>query len=1000
MVFGFKEYGLDQGLTNPSITAITQDLDGFLWVGTEDGLFRLEGEKFHRFGTEDGLPANNIEALSFARPKGIWVVTLKGIAWWDGRHFRRPAGFGFPALNDRRGLPLPSGGVILSDYENSRRFFSPTNGNGFIELKGLPWGGGANCAFYEPRRNLLAVSLLEGLWIWDGKSWRSRRIFGEAEPDKVALSLLIDNKGRIWIRQVNRLFRLETFDSPLVEVASPVPLSLVDNSYLAEDAFGRIWTNSGNCLVWFSDGGSGLLGERQGLPRGGAFVFHLDQQGTMWVGGDAVSKLQGHLLWTWASRDEGLPGDVVWSVLRARDGRVWAGTSGGLAYGVPGGWRTVAGTELCQITALHEDADGAIWAGHQPGGALTTGLLRLPPGGTAARSVIFEDPGMPGSVFSIAGGPGDSLWLAIPSAGLFRVFPQPSGKVKAEKVDVPDWKAEESFTVVTKDEAGGVWAGGDRGVAHWDGSSWAVMPRGTFREQEIISILPIGRGGAWIAPRNGRQPARVVREGSALRAAELIPRFHPLSQSLIFGLGRDGDGTIWVATARGLLRWDGERVEKYGRNAGFPGEDCAQNALFIEPGGDVWAGLSVGLVHGAMSLRRDPQLPPVVNILEALDGQGRIIEDADPAPKIAWRDNTMVFRYMARGSRWTDDIGYQVRLIGLEDDWRTTDFTEARYPGLAAGSYRFEARSQSVTMENGPIASVSFRILAPWWRRWWMQLLWAALLAGLISAGIRRRTIILRRRNEFLESLVQARTSELEHVNEALREAVLIDPLTGLYNRRYLTMTMPEEEIRLRRMFRSYLQRGESPLNRNEDLVLFLGDLDFFKPINDSYGHAAGDQVIMETAQVLRAASRTADTLVRWGGEEFILVAKRTDREKAHLIAEKLCRAVRDHVSVLPDGRMVRCTISFGFAVFPILEQNPEVFTWEDTLQVADQCLYAAKIAGRDGWVGFHAPDVLVTPELIARMRADLKGLVREGLITVQTSFPEGRVFSGPDFRV
>ncbi len=81
---------------------------------------------------------------------------------------------------------------------------------------------------YEPRRQPPGVSFLEGLWIWDGKSWRSRRFFGEAEPDKVALSLLIDNKGRIWIRQVNRLFRLETFDSPLVEVASPVPLSLVD----------------------------------------------------------------------------------------------------------------------------------------------------------------------------------------------------------------------------------------------------------------------------------------------------------------------------------------------------------------------------------------------------------------------------------------------------------------------------------------------------------------------------------------------------------------------------------------------------------------------------------------------------------------------------------------------------------------------------------------------------------------------------------------------------
>jgi hypothetical protein len=96
--FGFKEYGRGPGVTNPSITAITQDLDGFLWVGTEDGLFRLEGEKFHRFGTEDGCPPKHIEALSFARPKGIWVVTLKGIAWWDGRHFRRPRRLRIPRV--------------------------------------------------------------------------------------------------------------------------------------------------------------------------------------------------------------------------------------------------------------------------------------------------------------------------------------------------------------------------------------------------------------------------------------------------------------------------------------------------------------------------------------------------------------------------------------------------------------------------------------------------------------------------------------------------------------------------------------------------------------------------------------------------------------------------------------------------------------------------------------------------------------------------------------
>jgi diguanylate cyclase (GGDEF)-like protein len=245
--------------------------------------------------------------------------------------------------------------------------------------------------------------------------------------------------------------------------------------------------------------------------------------------------------------------------------------------------------------------------------------------------------------------------------------------------------------------------------------------------------------------------------------------------------------------------------------------------------------------------------------------------------------------------------------------------------------------------------------------------------------------------------LVKARTQELEVANGALREASLIDPLTALHNRRFLTMTMPEESVRLHRVFRNHLQKGESPLGRNEDLVLFLGDLDHFKRVNDTYGHGAGDLVLQETAKLLREVCRTSDTLVRWGGEEFLLVAKRSDREKAHLIAEKLCQALRAHEFVLPDGQSLRCTISVGYAAFPILDQQPEAFTWEDTLQVADQCMYAAKHAGRDGWVGVHTPGPLDTAELGPRLRVDLEGLVRDGHIQMRNSFPEGAAFSGQE---
>ncbi len=417
MAYGFKAYGLDQGLTSTSITALIQDLDGFLWVGTEDGLFRLEGEKFRRFGTEDGIPANYIRGLSFARPSGIWVVTEDGIVLWDGGRFRPPSQFGFQGLDDCSGLPLPGGGVIISRYVYRQRFFSPADGRGLFELKNLPWGGGAYCASYDPERNLLAIALMDGLWVWDGKAWKSRQIFPASARNRAIRSVLIDRKGRYWLRQSDKLFRLDDFDAPLVEVKAPEPLSLVSEAFLVEDGFGRIWTNTATSLVWISESGEGVLGERQGLPPGGAFVFLMDSQGTLWVGGDGVFKLLGDFLWAAASRREGLQGDVTWSVCRTRDGRIWAGTSSGLAYGTPAGWRPIPGTASCQIMALREDAQGVLWVGHVPSAERPSGLMKVLPGKSEALTVPVDGAGFSGSIYGIAPGPAGSLWLGTVDPG-------------------------------------------------------------------------------------------------------------------------------------------------------------------------------------------------------------------------------------------------------------------------------------------------------------------------------------------------------------------------------------------------------------------------------------------------------------------------------------------------------------------------------------------------------------------------------------------------------
>lgn len=992
-VTAFRSYGADEGLTNLSSQAMVQDAEGFLWVGTEDGLFRLEGNRFRHFGVEDGLPSSKIDinGLSPGLNRGLWVTTSRGLAFWNGQRFVSPSTLGGVNFEARVGVCLAQGGFILSHFGGKARYLS-LDGEPFQLLDGLPWGEGLNVGTYDASRERLILVLGRELWVRQGGAWRHRELAKELGAE--VLAIWVDGVGRIWFRTPERLARLDTLEGPINLLTLPFRLSMVNGVNLGVDGRGRVWTNTVEGLVWLEGENFGFLGEREGLPQGGAGVLRVDHQGTVWISGEGVHKLLGEGLWTGFTRRQGLPTDVVWTVARTPDDLLWAGTAGGLAAGDEKGWRVLPRTRGNQFLAMAVDGDGNLWTGYIPSRERPGGLGVRVKGSLELQPVPV--PGLPPRGFVTALHPeGATLWMGTTSIGLLRATRQ-GIHLDVQPVKIGNWPREDSINRISPDGLGGLWVAGLRGIAHWNGRTWATLNKAAgLLDDSVLMVAPTSGGTAWISYPEIKGMTRIQRVGDRLVIQEVLLPPLPLVRSPIVAMVSGPGGDLWLGTSRGLLRWNGQRIERFGRHTGFPGEDCAQNGLWFDPNGDIWVGLSVGMVRGRLGLMGSRQAPPPVAMLEASAGNGRSLLEKDGLQRVSWGERTLAFRYGPSGSLGTEDMSYQVRLVGLEDVWRSTTLPEARYPGLGAGTYRFEVRAVNSVYETGKVRAVAFEILPPWWMRPWVLILAGLALMGLTFLAFRWRTTILRRRNEQLEALVKARTQELEVANESLREASLIDPLTGLHNRRFLTVIMPEESVRLHRVFRNLLENGESPLGRNEDLVLFLGDLDHFKRVNDTYGHGAGDRVLVETAQLLRRSSRTSDTLVRWGGEEFLLVAKRSDREKAHLIAEKLCKVLRAHEFVLPDGQRLRCTISVGYAAFPILDHQPEAFTWEDTLLVADQCLYAAKHAGRDGWVGVHTPGPLDTAELGPRLRGDLTNLVREGHIQMRSSFPEGEAFSG-----
>jgi diguanylate cyclase (GGDEF)-like protein len=173
---------------------------------------------------------------------------------------------------------------------------------------------------------------------------------------------------------------------------------------------------------------------------------------------------------------------------------------------------------------------------------------------------------------------------------------------------------------------------------------------------------------------------------------------------------------------------------------------------------------------------------------------------------------------------------------------------------------------------------------------------------------------------------------------QRLKRQGITDTLTALNNRRFFEQRL-QEEIELSR-------RSKMPLS------CMMLDVDYFKKVNDSYGHQVGDQVLRQVASLIRTQLRGSDVLSRYGGEEFVALLSNTDSETAQDIAERVRRGIEEHVFSLPSGDKFNVTISIGVATYtPTGESGVASADGEILVGIADRCLYAAKGAGRNAIV-------------------------------------------------
>jgi ligand-binding sensor domain-containing protein/signal transduction histidine kinase/CheY-like chemotaxis protein len=812
------------------VASIAQDRYGFLWLGTDDGLYRYDGYNLkpyrHERGNPNSLSDDTVRVVYLDRAGILWVGTaLGGLDRLDPasdnfEHYRHDSA-NRGSLSDNAVLCIyqDMGGALWVGTSAGLDRLNPASGT-FVHYVHNPQDAGSLISngvvhIFEDRLGNLWVGTFGGLNKLDRGTGRFSRFHDPNNPRSpgddrdTALSLIReDHSGVLWVGNALGTLDPKTGSATLYAFRSKGPGGEIVNFVrtIQEGRDGVLWVGTENGLLALDRERTQFVRyiknpvNPHSLHDDDILSLFEDAEGNIWVGTQSgLSRFNRKPRFINRQHEAGNAQSLVNNTIRAMQvdsqGALWVGTRRGLQrldlktgrftyyQHDPHDPHTLSNN---YVSVIREDRSGTLWVGTGGGGLnrfdRTTGRFfayRYEPNNPAGLS---SD-----GILSLLEDRDGMLWVAT-GAGLNR-FDRRTGRFTTYRHDPGDSHSlsNDVIRTVFEDRAGILWVGSDIGLNRFDRPSqqfttYRHNPRDatSLSHDKINAIWEDRRGTLWVATQDGlNQMDRSRGTFTTFTLRDGLP------DNAVRAILEGNQGSLWLATQNGLSQFRPltRTFRNYSESDGLPGNvlnPTGTEGSCRAPSGEMWFGSFNGLTSFYPDqLSDNPYVPPVV-LTDLLLFNAPVRQAANsPLRKPIWavdsltlthQQSIFTLEFAALSFTAPEKNRYRYRLVGLETGWNEVDSRRrlAAYTSLAAGKYVFQVQaSNNDGIWNPKITTLRITILPPWWATWWFRSIAGLTVAALIFLIHRSRLRSLQLAGIRLEAQVAERTKEIETAKDA-----------------------------------------------------------------------------------------------------------------------------------------------------------------------------------------------------------------------------------------